>query len=145
KINFNGSYMYLDNVKPKENHFVVFIDLQSEKELNSKKELTGKCILLDNNQRCYIVKSENLHKIAFKWAPDGVKGTGFEARLLPYFKQHSDQKDTGGPNVIDRLKVTDALIKRFKKWHNIEDLDRDFDRSIIWTIEDFENNYYKEK
>ena len=55
KINFNGSYMYLDNVKQKENHFVVFIDLQFEKELNSKKELTGKCILLDYNPRCYIV------------------------------------------------------------------------------------------
>lgn len=129
KENFNGSFQYLNNIRKKANHFVVFVNLQSKKDKN------GKTTLLES-PNCYIVNSLDIKEIAFNWTSStgSSSGYGFEAKLLWWLK-HQNLKSITSKNISD-----------FKKRHNIEnDVDFEKYKSIIMTLSEFEEKYYTKK
>lgn len=128
KLSFGGSFQYL-NIPIKENHFVVFINLKTIKEVSGKRRFTGEPV-------CYIVESVNLKHIASDWksSKDTTKGYGFRDNLLWYLKSK------------DITSITKTNITDFKNRHGIID-DIDFTKynEIILSLEDFENRYYESK
>jgi hypothetical protein len=129
KLNFGGSFQYLDE-SIKENHFIVFVNLKT------KIEKLGKRTFLPNPEPgCYIVKSQELHHIAYKWksSSSDTVGYGFHDKML-WFLKHGD--DTN---------ITENNIKEFKSRHNPFANDLGQYKKIIWTLEDFENYYYRKK
>jgi hypothetical protein len=128
KINFGGSFQYLDNIEKKHNHFAVFVNLNATKNKNNKTFISGEPI-------CYIIESIHLNDLAFHWrAKTGAEGYGFEAKLLWYLK-HKDTKSITERNITD-------FIKRHKLK---EKINFQYYNKIIWTLEDFENKHYKYK
>jgi len=130
KLKFGGAFQYLDNIPNKENHFVVFIDLKTEKESSN----TKKRIFL-NEPQCYIVKSKDLDQIAHAWkaAKTSTTGYGFSDKMLWYLK-HQEPKS-----------ITKNNIEEFKKAHKLSQIDFQKYEAIVWTLEDFENRYYSDK
>lgn len=127
-LNFNGSYQYL-NITKRENHFVVFVNL------NIKKEESDKAKILDE-PKCYIVDSLNLGLIASDWVSStgSAKGYGFEAKLLQYLKNDNKRG------------ITEDLIKKFKERHDVPgDINLELYKEKILSIEDFENSFYTKK
>jgi len=128
KMNFGGSFQYL-NITGKENHFVAFINLETSKDKDGKTKLLAE-------PRCYIINSTDLDEIAFHWkSKSGTsEGYGFEAKLLHYLK------------FKEKKSITEKNIKDFIIRHNLsEKIDFDFYDKIIWTLEEFEEKYYKLK
>lgn len=125
KENFVGSYQHL-NIREDEDHYYVFVNLEIHKDNSGKREL--------NEPSCFIVHSEDVKKIAFHWSSSSglTSGFGFEAKLLPYLKGENQ-------------KVTENLINKFKERHNISEIDFDQYNKIIWSLADFEDNFYKLK
>ena len=129
KLNFGGSFQYLDNVEMKENHYVVFVDL------SAKKSKEGKTIFTDN-PNCYILESKNLPEIAFNWqsASGTSTGYGFEAKILWYLKFQ------------DTKNITQNNIENFIDRHNLKgDIDFEYYNNIILTLPEFEDIYYSLK
>lgn len=126
KLNFGGSFQYL-NVPVKENHFVVFIDLKTQREESGRRTFLGE-------PTCYIVKAIELNNIAYAWeSPNGIRGYGFNDKILWYLK-HQDKKS-----------ITENNIKEFKTRHKLNKIDFKKYNKIIWTLEDFENHNYERK
>ena len=128
KMNFSGSFQYLQNISQVLNHFVVFVNLNTSKD---KKGITKISI----EPYCYILKTEDLDKVAFNWeSPSGAKGYGFEAKLLWYLKFQDDKS------------ITKKNIDNFLSCHKLtKGIDFQHYNKIIWTLEDFENNYFSLK
>lgn len=130
KINFGGSFQHLQNIPKKENHFAVFVDLAARIDNSS-----GRTTLI-THPKCYILKSTDLDHIAFNWTSSKgtSKGYGFEAKLLWFLKRK------------EMMSITKKNIKDFKERHHVaEDIDHEFYQKVIWTLEDFENHYYRLK
>ena len=128
KFNFGGDFQYLMNVVGKENHFVVFTDLKTQKEKSGKHKIFGEPC-------CYIIKSLHLNKIAHNWtSPSGTKGFGFKAKYLWYLK-HQDMKSITENNMR-------AIISQYGTNGKIDFIKYN---KIILTLEDFENQFYTKK
>lgn len=127
KINFGGGFQYL-NIDQELNHFVVFVNL------NTIRDKAGK-VLFSGDPSCYILKSQDLDDVAFKWkSPSGAHGYGFEAKLLWYLKFQ------------DKTSITQKNINDFIHRHNLKDgINFKYYSRIIWTLEDFENKHFSRK
>lgn len=121
KENFSGSYWNINFIE-KENHYYVFVNLEFNKKSNNKRVL--------GTPKCIIVHSENLKHIKYEWRP---KKFAFEAKILNFLKEKDDKI------------ITTKLKNKFKEKHNFTEIDFDFFNKIIWTLEDFEDNFYSLK
>jgi len=127
KQSFNsGTYQYLPEIK-KNNHFFVFVGLQTKKDKDK--------IILIEEPKCFIIKSSALDKIASKWESSSkrTQGYGFNPRILEYLK-------SGG-----KTKIAKGTLKRFKADHRISSVNFNKYRNIIMNITDFEDKYYEKK
>ena len=126
KMSFTGSFWNI-NITPNQNHFVVFIDLNIDKQKN------GITKLLDH-PTCYIVNSTNLSDIAFNWVSSPkASGYGFEAKLL-WFLKFQNMKSITQKNKTD-------FINR----HNLKTINFSHYDKIILSLDEFEDKYYKWK